>query len=132
MKRIKGKCAALIALTLGVVCWGFIIASTIAYTVDPNNPADSKVYLFFGFIVSVVSVIPFVVEGILSVVRAVRWSNRRTLVTNSLSALLTLGLIPMIIFTDDYVWLCYYGIVFVAEIVLLIPYFRQERSDYLD
>lgn len=127
MKRLKGKCAALIALILGVVSWGFIITEYIFYIKNPPDPSvkislpDLR-YLVKGLGYSALSVIPFAIEGIRSIVRATRWVDRKSLAWDIASAVLMLGLIPMLYFSfaDYVVWLCYYGVVFVTEAVFFI------------
>ena len=137
MKRLKGKYAALIALIFGVVGWGFVITEYILYI---KNPPDSSInislpdlqYLVKGLGYSALSVIPFSVEGIRSIVRATRSADRRRLVWDIASAVLTLGLIPMLYFSfaDYAVWLCYYGVVFIAELISVILHCVKKPPEY--
>ena len=127
MKRLKGKYAAIIALLFGLVSWGYLIVSVIAgkvTTYDPTNPFSTNLehgYFMCGLIISIVSVIPFAVEGVCSIVRATRGKD---ILLNFLSALLTLGLIPMALLTPT-VWFCYYGVVFAAEVIFFIIYCKK-------
>ena len=112
MKKLKGKYAALIALILGVVGWGFMITEYILYIKNPPDPSikislPDLQYLVKGLGYSALSVIPFSVEGIRSIVRATRSADRRRLVWDIALAVLTLGLIPMLYFSLAYyvVWL---------------------------
>ena len=132
MKKFKGKYAALIALILGVVGWGFMITEYILYIKNPPDPSikislPDLQYLVKGLGYSALSVIPFSVEGIRSIVRATRSADRRRLVWDIASAVLTLGLIPMLYFSfaDYRVWLCYYGVVFVAELIFFILHCKK-------
>ena len=127
MKRLKGKYAALIALIFGVVGWGFVITEYILYIKNPPDPSikislPDLQYLVKGLGFSGLSVIPFAVEGIHSIVRATRSVDRKRLVWDIALAVLTLGLIPMLYFSfaDYRVWLCYYCVVFVAEPIFFI------------
>ena len=133
MKKFKGKYAALIALILGVVGWGFMITEYILYIKKPPDPSikislPDLQYLVKGLGYTALSTILFVAEGIASIIRATRWVNRKTLVLDIVSAVLTLGLIPMLYFAfaSYRVWLCYYGIVFAVEIVLVIHHGVQK------
>ena len=133
MKKFKGKYAALIALILGVVGWGFMITEYILYIKNPPDPSikislPDLQYLVKGLGYTALSTILFVAEGIASIIRATRWVNRKTLVLDIVSAVLTLGLIPMLYFAfaSYRVWLCYYGIVFAVEIVLVIHHGVQK------
>ena len=125
MKQLKGKYAALVGLILGVISFGYLIASEIVSTpYDPTNPpvvTPEHGCFMYGLIISIVSVIPFVVEGVCSIVRATRG---RDILLNFLSALLTFGLIPMAFMTPA-VWFCYYGAVCVAEVVFFILYCKK-------
>ena len=137
MKKFKGKYAALIALILGVVGWGFMITEYILYIKNPPDPSikislPDLQYLVKGLGYSALSVIPFSVEGIRSIVRATRSADRRRLVWDIASAVLTLGLIPMLYFSfaDYAVWLCYYGVVFIAELISVILHCVKKPSEY--
>ena len=136
MKRFKGKYAALIALTLGVVGWGFIITEYIFYIKNPPDPSvkislPDLQYLVKGLGFSALSVIPFGVEGIRSIIRATRWQSRNMLALDITWAVFTLGLVPMLYFaiSDYVVWLCYYGVVFVAELLSVIPYCKKKPPE---
>ena len=70
MKRIIGKIPAIIAIILGLVCFGYLIASEVvaknpALGPQPSSPAITPEHACFAtcYILSVVSVFPFVVEG---------------------------------------------------------------------
>jgi hypothetical protein len=133
MKRITGKLAAIVALLIGMVGCGFIITEYILYIKNPPDPSvkislPDLQYLVKGLGYTALSAILFVAEGIASIIRATRWVNRKTLVLDIVSAVLTLGLIPMLYFSfaDYRVWLCYYGIVFAVEIVLVIHHGVQK------
>ena len=67
MKRITGKLAAIVALLIGMVGWGYLIASYIVAEpyVPTVSPAVTREHGYFmcGYILTYVSVIPFVVEG---------------------------------------------------------------------
>ena len=137
MKKFKGKYAALIALILGVVGWGFMITEYILYIKNPPDPSikislPDLQYLVKGLGYSALSVIPFSVEGIRSIVRATRSVDRRRLVWDIVSAVLTLGLIPMLYFSfaDYAVWLCYYGVVFIAELISVILHCVKKPPEY--
>lgn len=137
MKKLKGKYAALIALILGVVGWGFMITEYILYIKNPPDPSikislPDLQYLVKGLGYSALSVIPFSVEGIRSIVRATRSADRRRLVWDIASAVLTLGLIPMLYFSLAYyvVWLCYYGVVFIAELISVILHCVKKPPEY--
>ena len=133
MNRVKGKYAALIALILGWIGCGFIISEYIRYVKNPPDPSvkislPDLQYLVKGLGYTALSAIPFAAEGIASIIRATRWVNRKALVLDIVSAVFTLGLIPMIYFSlaDYVVWLCYYGIVFLAELILVILHITQK------
>ena len=133
MNRVKGKYAALIALILGWIGCGFIITEYILYVKNPPDPSvkislPDLQYLVKGLGYTALSAIPFAAEGIASIIRATRWVNRKALVLDIVSAVFTLGLIPMIYFSlaDYVVWLCYYGIVFLAELILVILHITQK------
>jgi hypothetical protein len=138
MKRITGKLAAIVALLIGMVGWGFIITEYILYIKNPPDPSvkislPDLQYLVKGLGYTALSAILFVAEGIASIIRATRWVNRKTLVLDIVSAVLTLGLIPMLYFSfaDYRVWLCYYGAVFVAELLSVIPYCKKKPPECL-
>lgn len=128
MKPLKGKYAAIIALLLGLVSFGFLIASAIVGKAAPYDPTVPPVVtpehgcFMYSLIISIVSVIPFVVEGVCSIVRATHGKN---ILLNFLSALLTFGMIPMAFMTSA-AWFCYYGVVFAAEVVFLILYCKDQ------
>ena len=133
MKRMKNKLAAIVALLIGMVGWGFIITEYILYFKNPPDPSvkitlPDLQYLVKGLGYTALSAIPFAAEGIASIIRATRWVNRKALVLDIVSAVFTLGLIPMIYFSlaDYVVWLCYYGIVFLAELILVILHITQK------
>jgi hypothetical protein len=133
MKRITGKLAAIVALLIGMVGCGFIITEYILYIKNPPDPSvkislPDLQYLVKGLGYTALSAIPFAAEGIASIIRATRWVNRKALVLDIVSAVFTLGLIPMIYFSlaDYVVWLCYYGIVFLAELILVILHITQK------
>ena len=129
MKRITGKLAAIVALLIGMVGWGYLIASKIV--AEPYVPTVSPVvtrehgYFMCGYILTYVSVIPFVVEGICSFSRTHREFDGKSIALNYVSAILTLGLIPAV-FMNYIVWFCYYGIVFLAELILVILHITQK------
>lgn len=133
MKRMKNKIAAIVALLIGMVGCGFIITEYILYFKNPPDPSvkitlPDLQYLVKGLGYTALSAIPFAAEGIASIIRATRWVNRKALVLDIVSAVFTLGLIPMIYFSlaDYVVWLCYYGIVFLAELILVILHITQK------
>ena len=135
MKRITGKLAAIVALLIGMVGCGFIITEYILYVKNPPDPSvkislPDLQYLVKGLGYTALSAIPFAAEGIASIIRATRWVNRKALVLDIVSAVFTLGLIPMLYFAFAFagyrVWLCYYGIVFAVEIVLVILHITQK------
>ena len=133
MKRMKDKLAAIVALLIGMVGCGFIITEYILYFKNPPDPSvkislPDLQYLVKGLGYTALSAIPFAAEGIASIIRATRWVNRKALVLDIVSAVFTLGLIPMIYFSlaDYVVWLCYYGIVFLAELILVILHITQK------
>ena len=133
MKRMKNKLAAIVALLIGMVGCGFIITEYILYFKNPPDPSvkitlPDLQYLVKGLGYTALSAIPFAAEGIASIIRATRWVNRKALVLDIVSAIFTLGLIPMIYFSlaDYVVWLCYYGIVFLAELILVILHITQK------
>ena len=133
MKRMKNKLAAIVALLIGMVGCGFIITEYILYFKNPPDPSVKLTlpdlqYLVKGLGYTALSAIPFAAEGIASIIRATRWVNRKALVLDIVSAVFTLGLIPMIYFSlaDYVVWLCYYGIVFLAELILVILHITQK------
>ena len=133
MKRMKNKLAAIVALLIGMVGCGFIITEYILYFKNPPDPSvkitlPDLQYLVKGLGYTALSAIPFAAEGIASIIRATRWVNRTALVLDIVSAVFTLGLIPMIYFSlaDYVVWLCYYGIVFLAELILVILHITQK------
>ena len=137
MKKFKGKYAALIALILGVVGFGFMTTEYILYIKNPPDPSikislPDLQYLVKGLGYSALSVIPFSVEGIRSIVRATRSADRRRLIWDIVSAVLTLGLIPMLYFSLAYyvVWLCYYGVVFIAELISVILHCVKKPPEY--
>ena len=133
MKRMKNKLAAIVALLIGMVGCGFIITEYILYFKNPPDPSvkislPDLQYLVKGLGYTVLSAILFAAEGIASIIRATRWVNRKALVLDIVSAVFTLGLIPMIYFSlaDYVVWLCYYGIMFLAELILVILHITQK------
>lgn len=133
MKRMKNKIAAIVALLIGMVGCGFIITEYILYFKNPPDPSvkitlPDLQYLVKGLGYTALSAIPFAAEGIASIIRATRWVNRKALVLDIVSAVFTLGLIPMIYFSlaDYVVWLCYYGIMFLAELILVILHITQK------
>ena len=133
MKRMKNKLAAIVALLIGMVGCGFIITEYILYFKNPPDPSvkitlPDLQYLVKGLGYTALSAIPFAAEGIASIIRATRWVSRKALVLDIVSAVFTLGLIPMIYFSlaDYVVWLCYYGIVFLAELILVILHITQK------
>ncbi len=133
MKRMKNKLAAIVALLIGMVGCGFIITEYILYFKNPPDPSvkitlPDLQYLVKGLGYTALSAIPFAAEGIASIIRATRWVNRKALVLDIVSAVFTLGLIPMIYFSlaDYVVWLCYYGIMFLAELILVILHITQK------
>ena len=133
MKRMKNKLAAIVALLIGMGGCGFIITEYILYFKNPPDPSvkitlPDLQYLVKGLGYTALSAIPFAAEGIASIIRATRWVNRKALVLDIVSAVFTLGLIPMIYFSlaDYVVWLCYYGIVFLAELILVILHITQK------
>ena len=133
MKRMKNKLAAIVALLIGMVGCGFIITEYILYFKNTPDPSvkitlPDLQYLVKGLGYTALSAIPFAAEGIASIIRATRWVNRKALVLDIVSAVFTLGLIPMIYFSlaDYVVWLCYYGIVFLAELILVILHITQK------
>jgi hypothetical protein len=140
MKRFKGKYAAFVALALALVSWGFLIPAIVMYATVPFDPSvhdlpPGLTYMVGSIIFSVLSLIPYTVEGIRSIIRAARWLNKKTLFLNIVLAILTLGLIPMSFFAfySCYeVWFTYYGVVFVAELISIIPYCKKEPSKYLE
>ena len=90
MKRIIGKIPAIIAIILGLVCFGYLIASEVvaknpALGPQPSSPAITPEHACFatGYILSVVSVFPFVVEGICSIVRAACGTSKRENIPNT-------------------------------------------------
>ena len=129
MKRITGKLAAIVALLIGMVGWGYLIASKIV--AEPYVPTVSPVvtrehgYFMCGYILTYVSVIPFVVECICSYSRTHREFDGKSIALNHVSAILTLGLIPAV-FMNYIVWFCCYGIVFLAELILVILHITQK------
>ena len=129
MKRILGKIPAIIALILGLISFGYLIASEIVAKVnpvtDPQPITPEHGYFMCGYILTYVSVIPFVVEGICSTIRATLAFDRGSIVLNCISALLTFALIPAV-FMNYIVWFCCYGIVFLAELILVILHITQK------
>ena len=79
MKRITGKLAAIVALLIGLVGWGFVITEYILYVTNPPDPSvkislPDLLYLVKGLGFSVLSAVLFAVEGIRSIIRATRWA----------------------------------------------------------
>lgn len=135
MKRIIGKIPAIIAIILGLVCFGYLIASEVvaknpALGPQPSSPAITPEHACFatGYILSVVSVFPFVVEGICSIVRAACGTSKRENIPNIISAVLTFCMIPMSGMTPPAVWFSYYAVACAAELVFIILHFKKKTA----
>ena len=135
MKRIIGKIPAIIAIILGLVCFGYLIASEVvaknpALGPQPSSPAITPEHACFatGYILSVVSVFPFVVEGICSIVRAACGTSKRENIPNIISAVLTFCMIPMSGMTPPAVWFSYYAVACAAELVFIIFHCKKKNA----
>ena len=135
MKRIIGKIPAIIAIILGLVCFGYLIASEVvaknpALGPQPSSPAITPEHACFatGYILSVVSVFPFVVEGICSIVRAACGTSKRENIPNIISAVLTFCMIPMSGMTPPAVWFSYYAVACSAELVFIILHCKKKTA----
>ena len=135
MKRIIGKIPAIIAIILGLVCFGYLIASEVvaknpALGPQPSSPAITPEHACFatGYILSVVSVFPFVVEGICSIVRAACGTSKRENIPNIISAVLTFCMIPMSGMTPPAVWFSYYAVACAAELVFIILHCKKKTA----
>ena len=135
MKRIIGKIHAIIAIILGLVCFGYLIASEVvaknpALGPQPSSPAITPEHACFatGYILSVVSVFPFVVEGICSIVRAACGTSKRENIPNIISAVLTFCMIPMSGMTPPAVWFSYYAVACAAELVFIILHCKKKTA----
>ena len=135
MKRIIGKIPAIIAIILGLVCFGYLIASEVvaknpALGPQPGSPAITPEHACFatGYILSVVSVFPFVVEGICSIVRAACGTSKRENIPNIISAVLTFCMIPMSGMTPPAVWFSYYAVACAAELVFIILHCKKKTA----
>ena len=135
MKRIIGKIPAIIAIILGLVCFGYLIASEVvaknpALGPQPSSPAITPEHACFatGYILSVVSVFPFVVEGICSIVRAACGTSKRENIPNIISAVLTFCMIPMSGMTPPTVWFSYYAVACAAELVFIILHCKKKTA----
>ncbi len=135
MRLFKEKYVALTALILGVIGWCLIITEAILYVTNPPDPSikislPDLTYLVKGMGFTMFSVILYTVEGIHSIVRATRWTERKDLLVDILTAILFLGLIPMLYFciADYRVWLCYYAVVFVVELILVILHCKKSAA----
>ena len=138
MKRIIGKIPAIIAIILGLVCFGYLIASEVvaknpALGPQPSSPAITPEHACFmtGYILSFVSVLPFMVEGICSIVRAARGTCKKDNLLNVISAVLTFCMIPMVGMAPPTMWFCYYGVACAAELVFIILHCVKKPSKYL-
>ena len=130
MKRMKNKLAAIVALLIGMVGCGFIITEYILYFKNPPDPSvkitlPDLQYLVKGLGYTALSAIPFAAVGIASIIRATLAFDRGSIVLNCISALLTFALIPAV-FMNYIVWFCCYGIVFLAELILVILHITQK------
>ena len=132
MKRILGKIPAIIAIILGLVCFGYLIASEVVAKVnpvtDPQPITPEHACFMTGYILSVVSVFPFVVEGICSIVRAACGTIKRENIPNIISAVLTFCMIPMSGMTPPAVWFSYYAVACAAELVFIILHCKKKTA----
>ena len=135
MKRILGKIPAIVAIILGLVCFGYLIASEVvaknpALGSQPSSPAITPEHACFatGYVLSVVSVLPFVVEGICSIVRAACGTSKRENIPNIISAVLTFCMIPMAGMTPPSAWFPYYAVACAAELVFVILHCKKNAT----
>ena len=133
MKRILGKIPAIIALILGLISFGYLIASEIVAKVNPvtaPQPITPEHACFMtGYILSFVSALLFMVEGIYSIVRAARGTCKKDNLLNVISAVLTFCMIPMVGMAPPTMWFCYYGIACAAELVFIILHCMKKPSE---
>lgn len=132
MKRFLGKIPAILAIILGLVCFGYLIASVVVaknpelgpQTVSPAITPEHACFMT-GYVLSVVSVLPFVVEGFCSIIRAACGISMWDKLPNIISAVLTFCMIPMFGLTPPEVWFTYYGVACAAEIVFIILHCKK-------
>lgn len=134
MKRFLGKIPAILAIILGLVSFGYLIASVVVAKMNPvtePQPITPEHACFMtGYILSVVSVLPFVVEGFCSIVRAACGISMWVKLPNIISAVLTLCMIPLFGLTPPTVWFCYYGVACAAELVFIILHCMKKPPEY--
>ena len=99
-------------------------------TFTPSSPAITPEHACFatGYILSVVSVFPFVVEGICSIVHAACGTSKRENIPNIISAVLTFCMIPMSGMTPPAVWFSYYAVACAAELVFIILHCKKKTA----
>lgn len=113
------------AISLGLMIWGLFIDTPVEQGVSRGFAC-----WIFSIIVAIVSVISYVVDGIICLIKAL---NKIRPGFNLISAVLYIGSVPMLFFVGaalnfTVVWYVYYLGIFVLQIVDIIKHIKLQKE----
>ena len=135
MKKIYTKIPAMIAMLIAILSLGLLITAFIVSIneVEPEmGVSRSFAFWVFAVITSMLSLIFYFIDAVISVVKAFLRINP---IFNIVLAVLLVGAIPMMLFVgaklgiNIYIYFSYYLTIFVLEIVSIIKHIKLSRID---
>ena len=135
MKETSIKTQAIIGMIISLVSFSFMIASLVVMlTETPVDEGVSRSFALwvFGMIVAYLSLIFYLVDAVLSVIKIFYKIHP---VFNTVLAIMLIGAIPMALFVGGglginiYIWNAYYLAIFVLEIVSIVKHVKLNSSE---
>lgn len=134
MKNVAIKIPAIIAMLISIFSFALLVS---AFIVSVNEvPPEMGVSMSFALwlyavIISMISLIFYTVDAILSTVKIFRKIHP---VFNFILAVILIGAIPMVVYVGGglginiYIWFSYYLLMFALEIVSIIKHIKMEKQ----
>ncbi len=137
MKRLSSKIFAMIAMLIAMLSFGLLITSFIVSLneVDPEKGVSKSFALWvFALIVSMLSLVFYLIDAVLSMIKAFQKIHP---IFNTVLSLMLIGAVPMMLFVGGklginiYIYFSYYLAIFVLEVVSIVKHIKITKSEQM-
>ena len=134
MESTSTKISAMIAMVISLISFGLVITALVISANETTvEYGHSKAFGFwmFGSIVSVVSMIFYFIDAILSAIKVFMKIHP---VFNAILSVMLIAALPMSIIVGGslginiYIWNAYYLVIFILEVVSIIKHIKMKSS----
>ena len=134
MESTSTKISAMIAMAISLISFGLVITALVISANETTvEYGHSKAFGFwmFGSIVSVVSMIFYFIDAILSAIKVFMKIHP---VFNAILSVMLIAALPMSIIVGGslginiYIWNAYYLVIFILEVVSIIKHIKMKSS----